>query len=57
MSPSPVASLLLLLALFAGPFGVYAYALERLDRPLPAFAAGSALLFALAALVLLAARL
>jgi hypothetical protein len=45
---------LLLLALFGGAFGVYAYTFARLGRQLPAFLAGSAVL---AALIGLAASL
>lgn len=36
--------ILLLLVLFLGPFGVYAYAQSRLQRTVPALLAGSALL-------------
>jgi hypothetical protein len=56
MPAQPLAPLFLALALFFGPFGVYAYALERYGRPLPAFAAGSGILFLLIALVLLVTR-
>jgi hypothetical protein len=34
----------LLFALVIGPFGVYTFALNRLQRPVPAFLAGSALI-------------
>src|SRR5919198_1777518 len=47
MPPSLLVSLALLLGLFLGPLGVYAYALDRLGRQLPALAAGSASLLAL----------
>lgn len=56
MSLSVLVSLALLLALFLGPLGVYAYALDRLDRQLPALAAGSALLLGLMWLALAIAR-
>jgi len=56
MPLSLVASLALLLALFLGPLGVYAYALDRLNRQLPALAAGSALLLGLMWLALAMAR-
>lgn len=52
MTPSLFVSAAFLLALFLVPFGVYAYALGRLERPLPAFLASSALLVALMALAL-----
>jgi hypothetical protein len=57
MAPWVLISVLLLLALFLGPFGVYAYALARLERPLPAFLAGTALLLALVAAALLSAQI
>ncbi len=46
---------LLLLVLFLGPFGVYAYAQSRLQRTVPALLAGSALLAILILLTLLGA--
>jgi hypothetical protein len=56
MPPSLLVSLALLLGLFLGPLGVYAYALDRLGRQLPALAAGSASLLALMWLALALAR-
>ena len=47
---------LLVAALFAGPLGVYVYALGRTERQLPAFMAGSAVLLALASLALAITR-
>ena len=47
--------LLLLLVLFLGPFGVYAYAQRRLQRTVPALLVGSALLAILILLTLLGA--
>ena len=52
MASSLLVGGLLLLALYAGPVGLYAYALHRLERPVPAFLAGSALLLALMALAM-----
>src|SRR5436190_7188868 len=56
MPPSLLVSLALLLGLFLAPLGVYAYALDRLGRQLPALAAGSASLLALMWLALALAR-
>ena len=57
MALSLLVSSLLLLTLFLGPLGVYAYALGRFRNQLPAFAAGSMLLLGLMALAMAIAYL
>jgi hypothetical protein len=55
MSYAALEPVLLLLVLFLGPFSVYAYAHSRLQRALPALAAGTMLLCLLALLTLIGA--
>lgn len=51
------AAALLLLALFAGPFGLYIHTRARLEREVPALLASSGLLLILVALALGLTRL
>ena len=55
MSYAHAEPVLLLLVLFLGPLSVYAYSLSRLQRAVPAFAAGTTLLLLLALLTLIGA--